>query len=188
MLTLYSRMTELLDRLGDWLMPTLARLVFAGVLFTYYWNSATTKLGEGFFGLFNPSFGAYAQIFPKAVEAAGYDPANLGFHHWAIVVAGTAAEFILPVLIVIGLATRPAALAMIGFVVVQSWVDITGHGLGAADIGVWFDANPSSLIVDQRAFWVFALGYLVLRGAGPISVDAIVRQSSRAFTSSPQPR
>lgn len=188
MLTLYSRITEMLERLGDWLMPSLARLVFAGVLFVYYWNSATTKVGDGIFGLFNPSFGAYAQIFPKAVEAAGYDPSNLGFHHWAIVVAGTTAEFVLPVLIVIGLATRAAALGMIGFVVVQSWVDIYGHGLEAADIGTWFDANPSALIVDQRAFWVFTLGYLVLRGAGPISVDAILRQRSRAFTSAPQPR
>ena len=77
---------------------------------------------------------------------------------------------------------------MIGFVLVQSYVDITGHALAAADIGVWFDANPSSLIVDQRAFWILILGYLVLRGAGPISVDAIVRQSSSAFTSDPQPR
>ncbi|WP_425092080.1 DoxX family protein [Tropicimonas sp. S265A] len=188
MIALYYRLTDLLERLGDWLMPTLARLVFAGVLFTYYWNSATTKLGDGFFGLFNPSFGAYAQIFPKTMEALGYDASLLGFHHWAIVVSGTIAEFVLPVLIVIGLATRPAALAMIGFVVVQSLVDINGHGLAAADIGTWFDKNPSALIVDQRAFWVFTLGYLVLRGAGPISVDAIVRQSSRAFTSEPQPR
>ncbi|MEM9394121.1 MAG: DoxX family protein [Pseudomonadota bacterium] len=188
MLTLYTRLTELLERLGDWLMPSLARIVFAGVLFVYYWNSATTKLGDGIFGLFNPSFGAYAQIFPKAVEAAGYDPSNLGLHHWAIVVAGTAAEFVLPVLIVVGLATRAAALGMIGFVLVQSWVDIYGHGLGASDIGVWFDRNPSGLIVDQRAFWVFTLGYLVLRGAGPISVDAILRQRSRSLTSAPQPR
>ena len=30
-----------------WLSPTLARLVFAGVLLVYFWNSARTKLGDG---------------------------------------------------------------------------------------------------------------------------------------------
>jgi len=188
MIALYTRLTTLLDRVGDWVLPSLARLIFAGVLFVYYWKSAVTKLGEGPLGLFSPSFGAYGQIFPKAFETAGYDPSAMGLHHWAVIVAGTAAEFILPVLIVLGLLTRPAALGMIGFVLVQSIVDVTGHGLGAADIGVWFDNNPSALLVDQRAFWIFTLGYLVLKGAGPVSVDALLRQSSRAFTSAPQPR
>lgn len=188
MLTLYARITELLDEISNWLAPTLARLIFAGVLFVYYWNSGLTKLGDGIFGFLFPSDGAYIQIFPRAVEAAGYDFSQLGVFHWAVVVAGTWAEFILPVLVVIGLFTRFAALGMIGFVFVQSWVDIHGHGLAAADIGAWFDRDASSLILDQRAFWVFVLGYLVLRGAGPVSVDAILRQTSRAFTSAPQPR
>lgn len=188
MLTAYTRLTEILEGISLWLTPTAARVIFAGVLFVYYWNSALTKLGDGFFGFLVPSTGAYIQIFPKTVEAAGYDISQLGVFHWAVVVAGTWAEFILPVLIVIGLFTRLASLGMIGFVVVQSWVDVTGHGLGATDIGAWFDGNASSLILDQRAFWLFVLGYLVLRGAGPISVDAVLRQSSRAFTSAPQPR
>lgn len=188
MLTAYTRLTEILESISHWLTPTLARLVFAAVLFVYYWNSASTKLGDGIFGFLFPSSGAYIQIFPKTVEALGYDTSQLGFFHWAVVVAGTWAEFLLPVAIVIGLFTRFASLAMIGFVVVQSWVDVHGHNLGANDIGAFFDGNPSSLILDQRAFWIFILGYLVLRGAGPISVDAILRQSSRAFTASPQPR
>lgn len=188
MIRLFTAVTDGLDFISAFVMTTAARVVFAGVLFVYYWNSAKTKVGEGLLGIFSPSDGAYIQIFPKAVEAAGYDTSQLGFFHWLIALAGTWAEFILPVLIVIGLATRFAALGMIGFVLVQSYVDVTGHALAAADIGAWFDANPSSLIVDQRAFWILVLGYLVLRGAGPISVDAIVRQSSSAFTSDPQPR
>ena len=32
-----------LDRLGDWALPLLARLVFAGVLLGYFWLSALTK-------------------------------------------------------------------------------------------------------------------------------------------------
>lgn len=188
MIAIYNRLCDGLDFIAPYVATTAARVIFAGVLFVYYWNSAVTKLGDGFFGFLFPSTGAYVQIFPKAMEAAGYDVSQLGFFHWLVAVAGMWAEFILPVLVVIGLATRLAALGMIGFVLVQSLVDITGHGLGAADIGAWFDGNPSALIMDQRAFWVFLLGYIVLRGAGPISVDAVLRQASSAFTSEPQPR
>ncbi len=156
---------------ADWLVPTLARAVFAGVLFVYYWNSALTKLGSG---PFSPSAGGYAQIFPKAMEAAGYDPGQLSAFHTLVVVAGTWSEFVLPVLIVAGLFTRLAAIGMIGFIAVQSIVDITGHGLGAADIGLWFDRNPAALILDQRALWVFLLLVITVQGAGPLSVDRVL--------------
>lgn len=171
---LLHRLATRLDDLAPAILPTLARLSFAGVLLVYYWNSAGTKLGDGVFGVFSPSFGAYAQIFPKTMEAISYDVSQLGLFHWAVVVAGTVAEYVLPLLILLGLLTRLAALGMIGFVFVQSWVDIHGHGLGAEDIGAWFDGNASALILDQRAFWVLALLILVLRGAGPISLDRLV--------------
>ena len=45
-----------------------------------------------------------------------------------VVTVGTYSEFLLPVLIVLGLFTRIAALGMIGFTLVQSFVDITWHG------------------------------------------------------------
>jgi putative oxidoreductase len=171
--SLHAAIAARLDRAGDWLLPTLARLTFVAVLFGYYWNSALTKLGDGVLGFIRPSDGAYIQIFPKAVEAAGYDFSQLGAFHWAVVVAGTWAEFLLPLLIAAGLLTRLAALGMIGFVVVQSWVDVTGHGLGAADIGAWFDRLPSATIMDQRAFWILALLILVMKGAGPLSLDRL---------------
>jgi putative oxidoreductase len=155
---------------APWLLPTLARAIFAGVLFVYYWHSAGTKLD----GLFTPSLGAYAQIFPRAMEAAGYDVSQLTAVHTAVVLAGSWAEYLLPVLIVAGLFTRLAAVGMIGFVAVQSWVDVTGHGLGAADIGAWFDRNPASLLLDQRAFWVFLLVVLAVKGAGPLSADRLL--------------
>ena len=155
---------------APWLLQTLARAVFAGVLFVYYWHSAGTKLD----GVFTPSLGAYAQIFPRATEAAGYDVSQLTAVHTAIVLAGSWAEYLLPVLIVAGLFTRLAAVGMIGFVAVQSWVDVTGHGLGAADIGAWFDRNPASLLMDQRAFWLFLLVVLAVKGAGPLSADRLL--------------
>lgn len=163
-----------LTRLADFVLPTAARLVFAGVLLVYFWRSAITKLGDGLLGLLQPSSGAYVQVFPRAMEAAGYDVSQLSFGHWAVVVAGTAAEFALPALIVLGLLTRLAALGMIGFVVVQSIVDVVGHGADQATLGAWFDAISAALILDQRAFWLLSLLLLVFNGAGPLSLDRIL--------------
>lgn len=177
MISLYTNVTNRLSR-ADWLLSSVARLIFAATLLFYFWVSGMTKLGDGLAGLFSPSVGAYAQIFPKAMEAVTYDVTQLTTYHWAVVVAGTWAEFILPALIVIGLFTRLSALAMIGFVVVQSLTDLWGHG-GLAHketLGAWFDRFPDSVILDQRAFWIFVLLVLVVKGAGPLSLDAAFRR------------
>ena len=63
-----------INQMGDWLLPTLARLIFAAVLLGYFWASALTK----FDGPFTPSVGAFAQIYPRAFEAAGYDAGQMG--------------------------------------------------------------------------------------------------------------
>ena len=170
-MTRLNHLADRLNRIGDDALPLLARLVFAGVLLMYFWASGLTKLGDGLAGLFLPGSGAYAQIFPRAFEAAGYDLSQLGLYHWAVVLGGTWAEFILPALIVLGLLTRLAALGMIGFVALQSLVDIVGHAADAATIGTWFDRASGALIVDQRALWVLLLTILVLKGAGALSLD-----------------
>ncbi|MBA4324541.1 MAG: hypothetical protein C0426_05650 [Rhodobacter sp.] len=163
-MTLHRDLAAALDRQADWLLPSLARLVFAGVLFGYFWASALTK----FDGPVSPSVGAYAQIFPRAFEAAGFDPSGLAVWHVLVVLAGGYAEFILPVLIVLGLLTRLAALGMMGFVLVQSLTDIMGHGALA---GAWFDRASDALILDQRALWLLLLAVLLCKGAGPLSAD-----------------
>ncbi len=176
LISLYDRTFSMLeDRVAAVALPTLARLIFAGTLLIYYWNSAMTKLGDGIFGLFSPNFNAYVQILPRMSEAVNYDASQLGAFWRLLVVGATIGEFVLPLLLVIGLLTRFAALGMIGFVIAQSWVDIFGHGVAAEDRGSWFDGIPDALIFDQRAFWIFVLLYLVFRGAGPLSVDAILR-------------
>lgn len=172
LLSLHNSFFKQAERL-DWLLPLLARFLFAAVLFLYFWNSGLTKLGDGLFGIFQPSVGAYAQIFPKAFEAVGYNSAELGLFHWLVVFAGTVAEFLLPIAIVIGLFTRLAALGMIGFIVVQSLTDIYGHGADAKTIGAWFDRFSDAHIMDQRAFWIFLLILLVIKGAGRVSLDHI---------------
>lgn len=169
---LINRFTGPLEASSTAILSTAARLVFAGVLLMYFWGSAGTKVGEGLFGFLNPDAGAYIQIFPKGFEAVGYDVSQFGAFHYLVVVAGTVAEFILPLLIVIGLLTRLAALGMIGFVVVQSATDVIGHGAWAnGTFGAWFDRASDALIADQRAFWILLLAILVLKGPGPLSVE-----------------
>lgn len=165
--SLYHSAVKSADRHGDWLLPTAARLVFAAVLFAYFWASAATKLD----GLFTPSMGSYAQIFPKVFEAVGYDVGQMGLWHRLVVLAGAWAEYVLPLLIVLGLFTRLAALGMVGFVLVQSLTDIVGHGAGA---GAWFDRASDALILDQRAFWMLLFLVLITKGAGPFSADRLL--------------
>ena len=154
-----------------WLPGFLARFTFAAVLFGYYWNAAQTKLDGGLFTL---SIGAYAQIVPPVVEAVGYDVTQVAWPWTLLVYAGTYAEFILPVLVVIGLFGRLSALGMLGFIVVQSYVDVAFHGVGGADLGAWFDRFSNALILDQRLLWAFPLMYIVIKGPGLLSVDALL--------------
>lgn len=172
LVSLHNAVFDRIER-ADWILPTLARFLFAALLLMYFWVSGLTKLGDGLLGIFQPSLGAYAQIFPKAMEAVSYDASQLSAFHWLVVVAGTWAEFILPVLIVIGLMSRLAALGMIGFVVVQTLTDLYGHGAieEAKTVGAWFDKAPDAVIMDQRALWVFLLLVIVVKGAGVLSVD-----------------
>ena len=167
----FNRLETALD---GWFLGLFARFVFAAVLLVYFWNAAVTKLGSGLFGIVQLSPGAYIQILPGAMEAAGYDPSALALHHHLIVHAGTYAEFILPALIVAGLFTRLAAIGMIGFVAVQSYVDIAFHGADERTIGALFDRLPDAAIFDQRTLWLVPLVYLVIKGAGAISLDHLL--------------
>lgn len=179
---LYDEFTMKIEAAGDrWLIGGAARLVFAATLLFYFWNSARTKIGEGFFGFFTVSDNAYYQIALPAVEAAGGDVSRVAFLPWGLMVwAGTYAEFILPFLIVAGLATRVAALGMICFVIVQSAVDIFVHQVSAETAGALFDRFSDGLIADQRLFWVFLFAILVVKGAGALSLDAIVLKRKAA--------
>lgn len=176
LVSIHDAVFRQVERGGNWLLPLAARFLFASSLLFYFWNSGLTKLGDGILGLFSPSIGAYSQIFPKQLEAAGYDVSQFGLFQNLVVLAGTYAEFILPLLIVIGLFTRLASLGMIGFVIVQSLTDIYGHGAtDSKTLGALFDRFPDAVILDQRLFWVFLLAVLVVKGAGALSVDTLLR-------------
>ena len=164
---LFASLARVLD---GWFVGLAARMLFAAIFLTYYLNSALTKLGDGLFGIFAPSVGAFAQILPPVAEQYGYDSSAIPFFPWhVIVILGTLAEIALPLLIVAGLITRLAALGMIGFIIVQTFVDVNFHG-GA--LGSLFD-NQASDLIDQRILWIFPLLVLVIKGAGTMSLDAV---------------
>lgn len=183
LISLHNRFFGLVEKLFGWTLPVLARFVFAAVLLVYFWNSAMTKISPGLFGIFKPSLGAYYQIFPRRMAESG-DIGQFGFFDWLVIFSGTMAEFILPLLIVIGLFTRLASIGMIGFIVVQTMTDIVGHGLDAQSIGSWFDGSSSALIMDDRTLWLFVLITLIVRGAGPLSVDWFLNRRHAAQAAS----
>ena len=109
------------------------------------------------------------------MEAVSYDSSQLGVSSWLIATAGMWAEFILPLLIVIGLFSRLASIGMIGFIVVQSLTDIYAHGASdAGTLGAWFDSDPGGMIMDQRLLWITLLVTIIVKGAGPLSVDRLM--------------
>ena len=172
--SMYHSTIDKLTRTSDLAVPTLARLVFVAVLLVYYWNSAGLKIDGS---IFSPSAGAFGQIFPKAAEEVLYDVSQLNILQRLIIFAGTVAEYVLPALLLVGLMTRLAALGTIGFIWVQTIVDVTGHGV---KFGSLF--NNSIDLVDQRVMWTFLLLVLVFKGAGAFSFDAILRRAMPAAT------
>lgn len=180
--SLYNSIATRLEK-TDWLIPTLARFLFAAVLLMYFWKSALTKIGDGVFGFLDPT-SAYFQIFPKLAETYEYDTSKFGLIHWLVALAGTWAEFILPLLLLLGLFTRLAALGMLGFVAVQTLTDLYGHGVinEPRTIGAWFDNDASALLMDQRSLWVFLLVILVIKGAGPLSLDRLLARKTADST------
>lgn len=160
------------QHLHSWFPGLFARFVFAGVLLVYYLHSAKTKVGDGLAGFFQIDDAAYFQIIPTVVEQFDYDASQIPLVPYKLIVyAGSYAEFILPILIVIGLFTRLAAIGMLVFVVVQSIVDVVGHHVGADTLGRWFDRFSDATILDQRAMWSVLLVYLIIYGAGKVSLD-----------------
>ena len=126
----------------EWLLGLAARLRFSSGLFFYFITSAMTKVGSGFPGFLIVEGNTYAQMFPKLFESVDYDATKIAFVPYGIIAyAGTYAEFILPILILLGLFTRAAALGFMAFIAVMKWTDITGHG---AKIGGFFDRFQDS--------------------------------------------
>ncbi|MBN9672400.1 DoxX family protein [Roseibium aggregatum] len=170
---IYTAVFGALERLTNgWLLGLAARFIFAAVLFQFFWNSALTKIGGNIMNIFTPTAGAYAQMLPKLMEQVSYDTSQVAFFPYGLMVLlGTWGEFLLPIMVVVGLFTRFASLGMIVFIIVMSYVDIYGHGADAKTIGALFDGEPYAIISDDRLLWIFLLLVPALKGPGVISLD-----------------
>jgi putative oxidoreductase len=155
---------------NGWFFGLFARFVFASTLYVYYLNSAKTKIGKGLLGFLEITDGAYVQIAGPAFEAAGYEQSAMPLPAHIMVFMGTYGEFILPVLVIIGLFSRIGASGMIAFIFVQTYVDVSVHSVA---LGSLFNGQPGD-ILDQRLFWLVPLLYVVLKGPGAISLDNIL--------------
>ena len=157
-------MNALIDRLVEWLDRIPASLValFARVgIGATFWLSGQTKV-EGF--VLDP-IGLHAQLgWPHVSEGA----LELFRSEYALPLlppelAATMAAFsehLFPVLLVLGLGTRFAALALLGMTAV-------------IEVFVYPDAWPT------HAVWAACLLYLVARGAGAISLDHLLARRGR---------
>ncbi|QKV20361.1 DoxX family protein [Oricola thermophila] len=177
---LHDRIFRSLENgLSGWFNGFAARFAFASLLLLYYLNSGWNKLGDGVFGFLKPSVGAYASILPPVFEDHGADVDAIPFYWDFVVILGTMAEIALPLLIVLGLFSRIAALGMIAFIAVQSYVDIAFHGLSGKYVGAMFDRFPDSIIFDQRMMWVFLMLMIVANGPGRLSLDHLLARRFR---------
>ncbi|MEP3049081.1 MAG: DoxX family protein [Roseibium sp.] len=178
---LYTIFFSALERITEgWFLGLAARFIFAAVLLQFFLNSAMTKIGGSIMNIFTPTAGAYAQMLPGMMEQVSYDTSQIAFFPYGLMVLlGTWGEFLLPVMVVLGLFTRFASLGMIIFILVMSYVDINGHGADASTIGALFDGQPYAKILDDRLLWIFLLLVPMLKGPGLISLDALLGSSYR---------
>lgn len=137
----FAALADLVERgLPDWLPPLVARLGIAAVFF----QSGRTKVDgllhitDGTYFLFETEYAL--PLIPPAIAA-----------HLA-----TWAEHLFPILLVLGLATRLSALALLGMTLV-------------IEIFVYPDAWPIHLS------WAGLLLPLAARGGGALSLDRLLR-------------
>ena len=64
LMRLHTMIFAPLERAGDWILPTLARFLFAAVLAVYFWVSGLTKVATGCLAFSNPRLGPMRRSFP----------------------------------------------------------------------------------------------------------------------------
>ncbi len=133
---MFARMNILLERLG-WDIPALALRLFPAAVF---WQSGRSKV-EGF-QIKDSTWFLFEQEYKLPLIPSD----------WAAVLA-TLAEHALPVLLVLGIATRLSALGLLGmtaviqtFVYPEAWAT---HGLWAACFLALIARGPGRLSLDH---------------------------------------
>lgn len=138
-LNLPTRLLRWAERLTPHAALALVHRIAVAAIF---WQSGRTKVE----GTFQITDGTY-QLFREEYRVPLLSP------EWAAPMA-TVAEHVFPVLLVLGLATRLSALALLGMTAV-------------IQVFVYPDAWPTHLA------WAGLLLYLLGRGAGPLSLDGV---------------
>lgn len=140
-ISLWNGLSGFIGRCPDWLPVTCARFGMAGV----FWRSGRTKV-EGW-SVTDQTIFLFREEYRVPIL-----PADIA----AYMAAG--AEHLLPVLLVLGLATRIGALGLLGMTLV-------------IQIFVYPNLWP------DHATWAAALLLIVIRGGGPFSVDYMVHRA-----------
>lgn len=143
-LTAFMKLRDILDDAPLWPAQWGARLFTAAV----FWQSGETKL-EGW----RVSDGA-VELFREEYRLPLIDP-------WLAAHLAALAEHLFPVLLVLGLATRLSAAALLAMTAV-------------IEIFVYPDAWPT------HGVWATCFLLLILRGAGPMSLDAMLDRRARS--------
>ena len=130
---------SLADRIPQSLVSLVARLAVAKV----FWTSGQTKV-DGFFHISDNTFYLFAEEYKVPLL-----PPDLAAY------LSTVAEHVFPVLLLIGLASRLSALALLGMTaVIQLFVYPTG----------W----------PEHILWATALLVIIARGPGALSLDHLI--------------
>ncbi|MCP5366230.1 MAG: DoxX family protein [Hyphomicrobiales bacterium] len=136
-----------LNGIPDGLIALLARIGIAGIFFK---SGLTKVMWDG-----GPAFSDSVQYLFEEEYALPLLP-------WDVAaVLAASAELLLPPLLILGLATRLSALALLGMTVV---------------IQVFVYPN----LWDTHATWAAALVFLIARGAGPWSLDHLIARARGA--------
>ena len=141
LVNLVDRLIGAMEAIPYWLVALVTRISIAGV----FWQSGQTKV-DGF-----RVTDSAIELFRSEYRLPVIDPA-LGAHLAAI------AEHLFPALLVLGLATRFSALALLGMTLV-------------IQIFVYPDAWPT------HGTWAACLLILMTRGPGPVSLDYLIARS-----------
>ena len=130
-----------LEARPNWINGLLCRLGVAGI----FWRSAQTKV-HGFFVINDSTFDLFRDEY-----RVPFIPSDIA------AVMATINEHLFSVLLVIGLASRLSAAALLGMVlVIQTFV--------------YPDSWPDHLM------WSSALIYIILRGPGAVSIDHLIKR------------
>ena len=141
--TLRERWNAFADRIDVWVSHAVLALLARFAVASIFFLSGRTKV-EGWLTITDSAYALFATEYKLPLISP-----HLAAHLAAY------AEHLFPLLLVLGLATRLSAAALLGMTAV-------------IEIFVYPDAWPTHLT------WAALLAYLIARGAGPLSLDRVV--------------